>query len=167
MVSDIRKKTDLVLDVHLMVDKPENQLEYFIEAGADYLTIHYESTIHVHRQLQTIRAAGIKSGLSIIPSTPVEMVSDLLPYVDQLLVMTVNPGFGGQKLIPECVEKVARLSSVKKERGLDFIISADGGISRDTIGMLREAGIEAAVSGSSFFGAEDQAEEVQYLKGLI
>jgi len=167
MVKSIRGITDLTLDVHLMVDSPENQLDFFADAGADYITIHYESSTHLHRHIQRIGELGIKAGISIIPSTPVDAVKELLPYVDQVLVMTVNPGYGGQQLIPECVEKIRRLAEIRNEYDYKYLIAADGGVNRLTAPSVRKAGLDVAVSGSSFFGAENPAEEVLMLKGLI
>ncbi|MBI9108743.1 MAG: ribulose-phosphate 3-epimerase [Spirochaetales bacterium] len=167
MVKSIRGLTNLVLDVHLMVERPENQIDFFAEAGADYITIHFESSIHLHRHIQHIKELGIKAGISIIPSTPVDAIKELLPLVDQVLVMLVNPGFGGQEMIPECVDKIAKLANLRKEYGYKYLISADGGINRKTASLVRAAGLDAAVSGSSFFGAEDPCKEVLILKGRI
>jgi ribulose-phosphate 3-epimerase len=165
MVKAIREITELVLDVHLMVDSPENQLKLFADAGADYITIHFESSIHLHRHLQNIKELGVKAGISIIPSTPVESIKELLPIVDQVLVMTVNPGYGGQKMIPECVEKIKKLKALREHNGYNYLISADGGINRNTAASVRDAGLDVAVSGSSFFGADDPSEEVLLIKG--
>ena len=166
MVKSIRNITDLVLDVHLMVDAPENQIDFFAEAGADYLTIHAESSIHLHRHIQRIKELGVKAGIAVVPSTPAEQLSELLPFVDLVLVMTVNPGFGGQKMIPECIDKIKKLAEIRSEKNYSYMISADGGINQATVTAAREAGLDVAVSGSSFFGASDPAEEVRILKGL-
>ena len=167
MVASIRKVTDLVLDVHLMVDAPENQIDLFAEAGADYITIHAESTVHLHRHLQKIKEAGIKAGIAIVPSTPVAALSELLSFVDLILVMTVNPGYGGQKMIPECVDKIAELVRLREENSYSYLVSADGGINGKTADAVRSAGLDVAVSGSSFFGADNPADEVKRLKGLL
>ena len=167
MVKSIRKITDLVLDVHLMIDSPENQLDFFAGAGADYITIHFESSIHLHRHLQRIKELGVKTGIAIIPSTPVDSLVELLPLVDQVLIMTVNPGFGGQKLIPECVEKIKKLKAIREQNGYTYMIAADGGINCDTVASVRDAGLDVAVSGSSFFGADDPAQEVLMLKNSL
>ena len=167
MVDAIRKITDLTLDAHLMIDSPENQIDFFAGAGADYITIHFENTVHTHRILQDIKNRGIKAGLAIVPSTPVAAISELLPIVDMIVVMTVNPGFGGQTLIPECVKKIRQLKELREENGYGYIISADGGINRTTISAVREAGLDVAVCGSSFFNAENPISEVLILKGKI
>lgn len=167
MVKSIRGLTKLILDVHLMVDAPENQIDLFADAGADYITIHSEASIHLNRHLQTIKNRGVKAGIAIIPSTPVEAIAELLPFVDQVLVMLVNPGYGGQKMIPLCVKKIAKLKALREENGYNYVIAADGGINRDTAASVRDAGLDVAVAGSSFFGADDPASEVLVLKGRI
>ncbi|POR05211.1 ribulose phosphate epimerase [Alkalispirochaeta sphaeroplastigenens] len=163
MVRDVRARTDLPLDVHLMVSQPERYTSEFIEAGADYLTVHLESTVHVHRVIQSIRRDGARPGLAIVPSTPVAAAEELLDEIDLLLIMTVNPGFGGQALIPRGIEKVARAVQIRRERGLSFRISVDGGVNHETAPLLREAGVDVLVSGSAFFSAPDPS---QYLRDL-
>ena len=164
MVSHIRKTTDLILDVHLMIDNPEKQIVSFLNAGADYITFHIESVIHAHRLIQIIKEGGAKAGISLVPSTPVCMLEELLPYLDQVLVMTVNPGYGGQKMIPLCFEKIKQLKNIKKTKGYDYLISVDGGINRETIRMAVESGIDVFVAGSAFFGAENPGEFVRTMK---
>ena len=164
MVSHIRKVSDLVLDVHLMIEKPENQIPLFLKAGADYITFHAEAVVHANRLVQMIKEGGAKAGVSLVPSTPVSAIEELLPFVDQILIMTVNPGYGGQKLIPQCLEKVKALDNLKKEKGFDYVISVDGGINRSTIAQAVAAGIDAFVAGSAFFGADDPEAEVAYMK---
>ena len=164
MVSHIRKISDLILDVHLMIQKPENQIPLFLKAGADYITFHIEAVIHANRLVQMIKEGGAKAGISLVPSTPVSMIEELLPFVDQVLIMTVNPGYGGQKLIPQCLEKIRILDNLKKENGYDYVISVDGGINRSTILEATEAGIDAFVAGSAFFGSDNPAEEVAFMK---
>lgn len=164
MVSHIRKRTALPLDVHLMIQRPENQIALFAEAGADFITFHIEAAVHAHRIVQMIKERGIKAGISLVPSTPVSLIKELLPELDQVLVMTVNPGYGGQKMIPRCLEKVRELNRQKEEGGGEFLVSVDGGINRGTIAAAAEAGIDVFVAGSAFFGAPDPAEEVRFLK---
>jgi len=166
MVADIRKRTFLTLDVHLMTDHPGKLAPMFIEAGADYLTFHLEATTHVHRLIIEIKNHGIKAGISIVPSTPVTALAEVLPIVDLVLVMTVNPGFGGQDLIPECLQKVSRLDAIREEEGYDFLIEVDGGINRSTAQSARDAGSDVLVSGSAFFASNNPAEEARFLKGL-
>ena len=164
-VADIRKLTDLPLDVHLMVDNPELMIPPFAEAGADRKTFHIEASLHAHRACQMIRSYGKGVGLSIVPSTPVEMVRDLFPDIDLLLVMTVNPGFGGQSLIPMCLEKVSRARAIGNDRGLSLHIQVDGGINEETAKKARDAGANVLVSGSSFFKAPDPGSFLKSLSG--
>ncbi len=164
MVSHIRKVSDLILDVHLMIEKPENQIPLFLKAGADYITFHTEAVTHANRLVQVIKEGGAKAGISLVPSTPVSIIEELLPFVDQILIMTVNPGYGGQKLIPQCLDKVKILDSLKRKKGYNYIISVDGGINRSTISDAIDSGIDAFVAGSAFFGSANPAEEVAFMK---
>ena len=165
MIADIREKTELFLDTHLMISNPEDYVDRYIEAGSDAVTFHLEATVHSHRILQKIKAGGAFSGISIVPSTPVEHLREILDMVDLVLVMSVNPGFGGQELIPGCLEKVRTLDSMRNERGLDFSISIDGGVNRGNSSAIREAGADILVTGNAFFKASDPAAEVAYLLG--
>ena len=151
VISSIRKLTKLPFDVHLMIEKPELHIAAFAEAGADMITFHYEATAHTHRIIQMIHEKGLKAGVAICPATPVSALSELLNCADIILVMTVNPGWGGQKIIPACVEKVAALKKLKEERGYSYLISVDGGINNDTLSSVLEAGTDIVVSGSCFF----------------
>ena len=128
MVQDIRPLTKIPLDVHLMVVNPDSHIVNFAKAGADYLTFHIEASIHAHQTVQNIRIAGVKPGISLVPSTPVSSIEELLPYVDQVLVMTVNPGSGGQKLIPSCLRKIEKLKKLREAGMGDYLIAVDGGI---------------------------------------
>ncbi len=165
MVADVRKRTSLPLDVHLMIERPEDYLAAYVDAGSDFITIHLEATVHVQRHLQRIQNLGAKPGVSIVPSTPAAALSEILVDVDLVLVMTVNPGYGGQSLVPACVDKVATLVEMRRERGLDFMISVDGGVNEGTAVSLRRAGVDVMVSGSSFFASEDPRDYLQRLKG--
>lgn len=151
VIRSIRKLTDLPFDVHLMVEKPEFHVESFIKAGADWITFHYEATAHSHRIIQLIHEAGKKAGIAICPGTPLSLLDELLGIADIILVMTVNPGWGGQKLIPACVEKVSELNRIRKEKGYNYLISVDGGINSRTVQSVLDAGTDIVVSGSSFF----------------
>jgi len=164
MVSHIRKVTRLPLDVHLMVDHPDRHIASFLKAGADYITFHTEAVVHAHRVVQMIREGGARAGISIVPSTPVSSILPLLPFVDLVLVMSVNPGYGGQALIPECLDKIRDLAERRESGGYDYLISIDGGVNRGTIDGVREAGTDVFVAGSAFFGAADKTEEVRFLK---
>lgn len=154
VVESIRGLTSLPFDVHLMVEHPENQIESFVKAGADWITFHLEACVHANRLASHIRSFGKKAGISIVPSTPVSSLSEMLSEVDLVLVMTVNPGFGGQKLIPSCVEKIRQLVEIRKERNLDFKISVDGGVNSETISSVIESGADVIVSGSAFFSGK-------------
>lgn len=154
VIKSIRKLTSLPFDVHLMIEKPENSVDSFIEAGADWITFHYEATTHIDRLVNHIHELGRKCGISIVPSTPVEILSEILPLVDLVLVMTVNPGFGGQKMISYCLEKVRKLKKIRMEKNLDFKISVDGGINEKNFNDAVTAGSDILVSGSAFFSGK-------------
>lgn len=151
VVRSIRKLTKLPFDVHLMVNNPEHQIESFAKAGADWITFHYEATNHAHRLIQMIHDQGKKAGVSICPGTPISILSELLESADIILVMTVNPGWGGQKIIPSCVKKVAELKKLREEKGYHYLISVDGGVNAETISSVKDAGADVIVSGSAFF----------------
>jgi len=164
MVRDLRKLTTLPFDAHLMVNQPEKMVGWFADAGADQICFHLEAVVHAHRILQEIHGLGKKAGIAIVPSTPADALREILGYVDVVLVMTVNPGFGGQKLIPECVQKVRNLAEMRKAGGYGFRISVDGGVNRETAHMLKSAGADVLVTGSAFFTADDPAAEVRALR---
>ena len=151
VIRSIRKLTKLPFDVHLMVDKPELHVKAFADAGADWITFHYEATNHAHRIIQMIHEMGKKAGIAVCPGTSISVLSEILPCADIILVMTVNPGWGGQKLIPSCVEKVAQLKKYREEHGLNYKISVDGGVNNETLGSVIDAGADIVVSGSCFF----------------
>lgn len=151
VVQSLRPYSDLPFDVHLMVEHPEQQVESFAAAGADWITFHHEACVHSHRLVQRIHDLGKKAGISIVPSTPVSALEEILGYVDLVLVMTVNPGFGGQKLIPSCVKKISELVRIREEEGLDFLVSVDGGVNAETLSSVIDAGADVIVSGSAFF----------------
>ena len=151
VIRSIRKLTKLPFDVHLMVDKPELHVASFAEAGADWITFHFEATNHAHRIIQMIHEKGKKAGVAVCPGTSLSILSEILPCADIILVMTVNPGWGGQKIIPSCVEKVAELKKYREEHGLNYRISVDGGINNDTLKSVIDAGTDIVGSGSCFF----------------
>lgn len=165
MVADIRPLTQKVLDVHLMVNAPERSVSAFADAGADYITVHYEATTHVHRVIQQIRALDVHPGIAIVPSTPASAVEELLDEVDLVLVMTVNPGYGGQSLIPRTLEKLAMIHARRRDRGLNFLLEVDGGINAKTAASARSSGADVLVSGSAFFAAPDPAAYCRQLRG--
>ncbi len=164
VVASMRKHSKLVFDCHLMVVNPERYVEAFAQAGADIMTIHAESTLHIHGALQKIKAAGMKAGVVINPGTPVSAIESVLSLVDQVLIMTVNPGFGGQAFIPEMLEKVEKIAQLRDEKGYDFDIEVDGGVDNKTIKACYEAGANVFVAGSYLFKASDLAAQVETLR---
>ncbi|MDR2393718.1 MAG: ribulose-phosphate 3-epimerase [Treponema sp.] len=166
LAADLRPQSRGVFDVHLMVYEPENLARAFAQTGADYITFHAEALVHSHRLLMVIRKLGKKGGISVVPSTPVSGIAELLPFVDLVLVMTVDPGFGGQALIPSCLEKIKTLVQIREQRQYEFLISVDGGVNESTASLVREAGADVLVTGSAFFNAQDKAALVRRLKGL-
>ena len=151
VVRSIRKLTKLPFDVHLMVENPENKIDSFVDAGADWITFHYEATNHAHRLIQMIHERGKLAGVSICPGTPINILSEILKCADIILVMTVNPGWGGQKIIQSCVEKIAELKKIREEKGYNYLISVDGGVNPQTLESVKTAGADVIVSGSAFF----------------
>ena len=166
VVASMRPHSKLVFDCHLMVSNPEHHIEDFARAGADIISIHAEATPHIHGALQKIRAAGVKASVVINPGTPVEAVKNVLNLVDQVLVMTVNPGFGGQAFLPETMDKVRELVVLREVNQLDFDIEVDGGIDDETIGIAKEAGANVFVAGSYVFKG-DVAHQVPTLKEAL
>ena len=166
MIAALRKYTDGFLDVHLMVREPGRYVEEFAAAGADMITVHAEACDHLHRTLQQIRAAGKKAGVALNPATDINVIEYVLPLCDMILCMPVNPGFGGQKLIPEVVEKIRRLSARLKELGREDIdIQIDGGVTEENAAELRAAGVTCLVAGSSVFKAPDMAKAIAAIRG--
>jgi ribulose-phosphate 3-epimerase len=165
LVEDLKRRSSAFFDVHLMVNSPELIAPAFAAAGADSITFHFEAATHSHRLLQSIRGMGKKAGISIVPSTPASSLSEILPYVDLILVMTVNPGFGGQQLIPECLEKVRFLAEERQKRGLNYLLSIDGGVREQNAATAVAAGVDVLVTGSAFFTASDKAALVRRMRG--
>lgn len=163
-VKSIRPITNMVLDVHLMVQNPEHILPAFIDAGADIIGVQVEATQHIHRALQIIKNGGVKAEVVINPGTPVEMIKPVLHMVDQVLVMTVNPGFGGQKFLPETINKIAELNQIKKDKGYNFDIEIDGGVNDQTVVDCYKAGATVAVAGSYVYGADDPVARINAIK---
>jgi len=159
IIKSIRDKTDLCFDVHLMIDSPERYIQNFVDAGADLITVHAESTTHLHRTVQAIKAAGIKAAVSLNPATPVEALKYVIDELDMVLLMSVNPGFGGQKFIPSTLRKIREV----KELRSDIDIQIDGGITHETIGDCIEAGANIFVAGSYVFSGNYE-ERIKNLK---
>ncbi|KRN34289.1 ribulose-phosphate 3-epimerase [Liquorilactobacillus mali] len=159
----IRPYSKQVFDCHLMVENPEEYVAILADAGADVLGVHYEATPHIHRVLQQIKEAGCKAEVVINPGTPVIVLEDLLEMVDAVLIMTVNPGFGGQKFLPGMLSKIQALNQIKNDKKLDFDIEVDGGINSETIKQCQQAGATIAVAGSFVFNSTDPVEKIQLL----
>ena len=156
-------KTDIPFDVHLMIENPDMYIADFVTENTEYITVHQEACIHLHRTIQNIRSHGVKAGVSINPATPVCMIEEVLSDVDMVLVMSVNPGFGGQKFIPSALDKIRALDNIRKERNLDFVIEIDGGAGADNIDEILAAGTDIVVAGSSVFKKGDIGEQVRLL----
>jgi ribulose-phosphate 3-epimerase len=163
-VKALRPITKLVLDVHLMVEQPERYIDEFAEAGADIIGVHQEATQHLHRALQQIKGHGVKAEVVINPATPVSAIEPVLHMVDQVLVMTVNPGFGGQKFLPETLAKISQLADLKRANGYNYDIEIDGGANDETTKLAYDAGATVAVAGSYLFDKVDPAAKVARLK---
>jgi len=160
LVKSLRKHTKLPFDVHMMVERPDDFVAAFAEAGANWMSVHYEACPHLHRSLSLIREHGMEPGVVINPATPVEAILPVLPMVHHVLVMSVNPGFGGQKFIPFSLDKIRQLKELRQELGLTFRIEVDGGVDAETIASVVTAGADLLVAGSAVFGgghAEQQA----------
>lgn len=164
LVRDLRPVTELMFDVHLMIEHPENYVAAFVEAGADYITVHAEATVHLHRLIDNIREYGVKAGVALNPGTPLSVIEWVLPQLDMVLLMSVNPGFGGQKFIPQVLPKIKALKAMITEQGLDIPIQIDGGINKETAPLVVAAGAEILVAGSAIFGQPDVGQAVQAIK---
>ncbi len=163
VVKSIRKITKLTLDVHLMITDPDQYIGAFVEAGAGMISVHQEACRHLDRTLRSIQAEGAEAGVVLNPATPVSTLDEVLDFVDYVLVMSVNPGFGGQKFIPRSLDKVRQLVRRRQERGLSFAIEIDGGAGPANIGDIARAGVDLVVAGSSVFGTADPAQAVRDL----
>jgi ribulose-phosphate 3-epimerase len=167
MVSRINAVTELPLDVHLMIDSPDKYIGNFCDAGADYISVHYENNIHLNRLINYIKSYKVKAGVAINPSTPVSLLSDIILDTDFVLIMSVNPGFGGQKYIPNSLEKVRELKKLINLKNPDCLIEIDGGISEDNIKTLAKNGVDMFVCGASIFKDGDKKKKTKKLKELI
>ncbi len=151
LIKSLRKITDTIFDAHLMVASPADFVQSFAAAGVDYFTFHVESCIHCDRLIAAIHETGMKAGIAIVPSTPVSSIVEMLPLVDLVLVMSVNPGFSGQHFISYCEHKIRELATLKRNNGWDYYVSVDGGVNNETLPIVRRAGADVIVSGSAFF----------------
>lgn len=166
VVRAIRAVTSLPLDVHLMIQDPGRYLDSFAQAGADVLTIHLEACVHLHRNIQQIKSLGLQAGVALNPHTPVESLWPVLPDLDLVCLMSVNPGFGGQAFIPSTMNKLAALDRYRKEHGLTFRIEIDGGVDLQNAVSLMQAGADVLVAGNSVFGQADAAQAVRAFKAI-
>jgi len=164
LVAAIRRETQLPIDVHLMVENPRAFVPLFHEAGADWISIHVEATDHLHKDLTMIRALGRKAGVALNPATPIETLKEVLGELDFILIMSVNPGWGGQSFIPSCVDKIRRLRDWIRAEGREIPIEVDGGIKLDNVEGIIRAGMEIVVAGSAVYDAPDPAAAVRALK---
>jgi ribulose-phosphate 3-epimerase len=153
VVKSLRKATKLPLDCHLMIENPDEYIPAFAEAGANWVSVHYEACRHLHRTLQLIAHHGMQPAVVLNPATRVELIRDILPMLHHVLIMSVNPGFGGQEFIPFCLDKIRRLAQLRQEMGLAFKIEVDGGVAHDTVAQVVQAGAELLVAGNAVFGA--------------
>jgi len=163
IVQAVNRCTDVPLDVHLMIKNPDLIIPEFIKAGADYITVHAEEVVHLHRTVSLIRDLGAKPGVAINPATPLCMVEEILPFIDLVLIMSVNPGFGGQKFITSSLDKIRRLDTLRQKKGYNFLIEVDGGVNENTITQLSDAGCDVFVAGSAVFQG-NVTDSVQVLK---
>ena len=163
LIKSIRKKSGLIFDTHLMITDPKRYIDSFAAAGSDIITVHVESADNIKETLEYIKQKGVKASVSIKPKTNPETIKDLLPLCDMVLCMTVEPGFGGQKLIPETLDNIRAVKKMREETGTDFLIEADGGIDSLNVGSVLEAGAEVIVAGSSVMGKPDIAEAIRQI----
>ena len=164
VVSKIRKVTKMFFDCHLMVNNPENYINDFVKAGADLITVHAEATLHLHRLVQQIKESGLKAGVSLNPGTPLGSIEEILPFVDLVLIMSVNPGFGGQAFIPTCLDKIKRLKAMQQNLNLAFDIQVDGGITEQNAQQVTAAGANVLVAGSAIYNSDDMVKTIKVLK---
>lgn len=165
VVKAIRPVTKLPLDVHLMIENPDQYIEAFAKAGADYLTVHVEACRHLHRTIHLIKSLGVKAGVVLNPATPVEMIQHVLSDLDMVLLMSVNPGFGGQKFIPEVLSKITKVKELADAKGVHPDIEVDGGVNQETAKLCVEAGATILVAGSAVFNQKDRKQAISNIRG--
>ncbi len=164
VVKSLRKYSDKIFDVHLMIESPEKYVEEFANAGANVITVHQEAAVHIHRLITLIKSLGCKAGVSINPGTPVSILEEILPYIDMVLIMSVNPGFGGQKFIESSVQKVKKVRGLALDCNPDLKIQVDGGVNDNNIALLKDAGCDIVVAGSYIFGSDNYKTAIDTLK---
>lgn len=165
IVEAIRPVTKLPLDVHLMIENPDQYIEAFAKAGADYITVHVEACRHLHRTIQNIKSFGVKAGVVLNPATPVESIQHIIGDIDMVLLMSVNPGFGGQKFIPEVLPKIKKVKQMAVEKGVEIEIEIDGGVNPETAKLCIEAGANVLVAGSAIYNQADYAKAISHIRG--
>lgn len=166
VMKSLNGKTNLPYDVHLMIENPDQYIDNFVTPQTEFITVHQEACVHLHRTIQNIKSKGVKAGVAINPATPVRMLECVLQDLDMVLIMSVNPGFGGQKFIPQTLEKVKELAALRSQQNLSFAIEIDGGITLDNAEEVMKAGVDIAVAGSAVFGAEDVVARVAEFKRI-
>lgn len=164
VIKSIRNIADIPFDVHLMIERPERYIEDFVKAGADIITVHAEATTHLHRTIEAIKSFGIKAGVALNPATPLDSIEYVLEYLDLVLIMTVNPGFGGQKFIESTRRKIVKMREIVDSRKLNLLIEADGGIKLDNYKDIAQCGLDIIVVGSGIFEAENITERTRMFK---
>jgi len=157
----------LPLDVHLMIEEPDKYLRDFIKAGADYLTVHYEASVHLHRTIHWIKDSGVKAGISLNPATPIWSLEHILPDADIILLMSVNPGFGGQDFIPQTLEKIRILKKLLRDKGLSTLVEIDGGVKLENAVDIISAGADILVMGSAFFNSKDYGTVIKQFREIL
>lgn len=167
IISQIKKTCNKPLDVHLMIVQPERYITQFADAGADIITVHYEACTHLNRTINQIKETGAKAGVSLNPHTPVTMLENIIDYVDLVLIMSVNPGFGGQKFIQNSLEKISQLNAIKKQKNLNFLIEIDGGVTVENAKSIHNAGADILVAGNAVFKTDHPKSTIDRLKGII
>jgi ribulose-phosphate 3-epimerase len=167
IVAAIKKITNVPLDVHLMIEEPEKYIDDFIKAGADYLAVHIEASVHLHRTVQAIKEGGVKAGVSLNPSTPIWSLDHILQDIDFVVLMSVNPGFGGQSFIPQSIEKIKSLKKMIKDKGLSTLIEVDGGVKPENTKLVADAGADMLVMGSAFFNSKDYVSLTKRLREIF
>ncbi|WP_459480664.1 ribulose-phosphate 3-epimerase [Clostridium saccharoperbutylacetonicum] len=165
VIKSIRNRTKKIFDVHLMINNPANYIDDFIEAGADIITVHYEADKHIDRTINYIKSKGIRAAISLNPGTPTSLIKDLIPNLDMVLIMSVNPGFGGQRFIPYCLNKINEIKEYSKEVNPALLIEVDGGVDKTNVKEIIEAGANVIVAGSAVFNEGDISDNIRVLRG--
>ena len=167
LIASIRKVTRLPFDVHLMIEKPEQSIQAFVDAGSDFITVHAEAEIHLNRTIAFIKEKGLKAGVSLNPATPLCLVDEIIKDIDLLMIMSVNPGFGGQVFIQNILEKIKKARNLIDEKAPDVLLEVDGGVKLENIRLLKEAGIDIFVAGSAIFKSKDYKRTIQTMKKIL